>query len=147
MFAGHVKFSVYWWYWKAQGLPLFAVFGVLFVIYQGVQIFANIWLSRMGNMGEISDEIKDEFPCFPNFSPACPPNFDPNTTNINERITEMMRSRIDRYLWVYFGLGFVQALFMLCYNTVFSYMAVAACKTIHAQLLGTYTNSLFTRAN
>ena len=142
MLAGNVKFSVYWWYWKAQGLLLFAVFGVLFVIYQGVQIFSNIWLSRMGNKDEVFDEIKAEIPCFP----ICGQNLIGNMTFppgveqiILEKVREIMRYRMDRYLWVYFGLGFVQAFFMFGYNLIFAFMAAASCKSIHTQLLGTNT--------
>lgn len=130
--AGNVKLGVYWWYLKAQGLLLCALFAIFFLVYQGLQIFASIWLSRMSNKDALNSEIQESL----QESGLNPLNVS-HWPEIDKLFEKTVRGRFDRYLLIYLGLGLAQAVFMFIYNVVFSVMAINACKFIHIQILGT----------
>ncbi|XP_063421679.1 multidrug resistance-associated protein 1-like [Mytilus trossulus] len=108
---GKIEWKVFMSYFRAVGIPAMVIIFLLFSVYQGTSIFANIWLSWWSDDDLLANRTLS------------------NTTLYSDRNT--------MYLGVYGGLGVVQAVLILIYSLLgtLSYLKAAA-KLHHNMLVG-----------
>ena len=147
-----MKFTDYLWYIKSQGLFLFVMFLAFFILFQGVQIYANIWLADMSKDEKLKEVTtraltKIYMASLPKVNgtamlPSETPK-SPSPTQIEELMKLMddsdkdeISERVGIFMLVYFLLGVVQMLFVGLSNVVFAFMAAHSSRIIHKSLLG-----------
>ncbi|CAC5389793.1 ABCC1 [Mytilus coruscus] len=106
---GKIEWTVFLSYFKAVGIPAMVIIFLLFMVYQGTSIAANIWLSLWSD-----DDL------LANRSLA-------NTTAYSDKNT--------MYLGVYGGLGVVQAVLILIYSLLGTLSYVKAAAKLHHNML------------
>lgn len=145
--------KVYWWYVRAMNIPLSFLFLVFFVAFNGLQIFANIWLSTMNDDQNIINDMIFMFmdkaiiakvlallSSGQNISEAQREYLQNMLNDANRNLSAVnddLYNRRDKYLWWYLGYGGFQAIVVAVFSITFSFMVASASRYIHAKMLGT----------
>ena len=148
--VGGVSLAVYWWYIRALFIPLFILFLLLFAAYEGLAIFANIWLSNMSDDENIKNDAIAMFidrkvlavlnaslanAKNPKQQAAIQAQIDSYEQNYTTSKNDLYYRR-DQYLWWYLGYGGFQAILVLAFGLVFTFMVANASRFIHSEMIG-----------
>ena len=140
---------MYWWYVRAATIPMFIVYLLFFMLYEGVAVYAAIWLSNMADDAKmIAHFIQAYYYQIAlnslNASLARAPAMAHATIREQMKMVQVNQTAelndaasIRRfYLWWYLGFGGFQTAFVLAYSILFAYMVARACRYIHMSMLG-----------
>lgn len=151
MFKGNVSPRVYWWYLRAMTIPLVLLFVIFFALYEGLQIFSNIWLSNMSddqqNINDIKNMYADHYMMnyilnqlasnsLPSQTAAALQTSYLQLANNFTQSYNNFANRRDYYLWWYLGYGGIQAIIVAVFSLTFSLMVASASRYIHIRMLG-----------
>ena len=151
--TGHVTLDVYWWYIRAMTIVLVFIFFAFFVAYEGLSVFAAIWLSDMAdNEDMIADFLiayKDMYiinilnGSYNNAPNVAKPTIQTQLNWFKDNQTAALNdaANIRRYyLWWYLGFGCMMAGLVLGFSVTFTFMVASASRFIHSAMLGAQWN-------
>lgn len=107
---GNVKLGVFLTYARAIGMPYFALYMVLYIMFMGVSIFSNTWISYW-----TEDQTLNNVTVLGNSS--------------------LRREKNDYYFGVYGGLGAAQAALIVLIQLIFVYRTIIASRSLHQRML------------
>lgn len=132
--------KVYWWYIRAMTIPLCLVFLVFFVGYEGMSVFASIWLS---NMADDDQMMNDYMTAYKNLYIINSLSASGAPASVIAQYQSNMTAALDDaanirryYLWWYLGFGGIMAALVLGFTVTFTFMVASASRYIHMEMLG-----------
>lgn len=133
-------------------IPLSVLYFIIFVLYEALNVFSNIWLSNLVDDPKIINDVKIMFDdnkymqtiaetisSGQSLSPSEISALQNDNTNTANNFTSTFidfSNRRDYYLWWYFGFGGIQAIMVAVFSILYSLMVANASRHIHSRMLG-----------